>query len=97
MSAKCDEERKYDRYIALANASDVLYKYLRTSDQIRVNGRWTFPFRRIVARDNRWANYFRSTIAARNFPEASNGHVNRRKRTNKLVQDSTEAKIGMVV
>lgn len=69
--------------IALANASDVLYKYLRTPDQIGVNGQWTLPFRRIAAqRDNRWANCFRSTIAVRNFPEASNGRVNRRKLTN---------------
>lgn len=81
--------------IASANASDILYKYLRTPDQIRVNGRWTFPFRRIVARrDNRWANCFRSTIAVQNFPEVSNGRVNRRK-THRHVGTKTE--IRMVV
>lgn len=51
-----------------ANASDVLYKYLQTPDQIRVNGQWTFPFHRIVARrNNRWANRFRSTVVVQNF------------------------------
>ena len=80
-----------------ANANDVLYKYLRTSDQIGVNGQWTLPFRRIAAqRDNRWANCFRSTIAVQNFPEASNGRVNRRKRTNTSAQEGTKAEIGLV-
>jgi hypothetical protein len=64
-----------------ANANDVLYKYLQTPDQIRVNGQWTFPFRG-AARQSMGANCFRSTIAVQNFPEASNGRVNRRKRTN---------------
>lgn len=70
------------------NVSDVLYKYLRTPDEIRVNGRWTLLFCRIAARrrstiDGQTVSEARSRI--QNFPEASNGRVNMRKLT--LAQD----------